>query len=112
MDRIKKANYIQNPFERCSEQLKEYNHRGIQIKIIFKRLKEISENFLNELLQLTEENVGNYYKSSNLGWSKEDKRKEFTSKNASYLIAENEGIMVGFSMFKFDMDYKRAVLYW
>lgn len=47
------------------------------------------------------------------GWDGDKKREEMTEDVAWYLIAKDpEGKHLGFSHFRFDMDYGDEVLYW
>jgi hypothetical protein len=112
MDQVVAANSIKNPFEDIAKELDIFNSKGISFKISFQRIEDISMELINEFLKLIESNVGNYFKSSKRGWNKRIKMRDLTSKNASYLIAKVEDSLAGFSMLKFDLDYKRAVLYW
>lgn len=108
MDQVTAANSIQNPFEDIAKRLDTFNN----FKISFTRVEDISKELINEFLKLIESNVGNYYKSTKRGWNKRKKMRELTSKNARYLIVKDRNLLAGFSMLKFDLDYRRAVIYW
>ena len=112
MEKVDAANSIKNPFQDIAGGMDTFNSKEVKFTISFKKIKEISKELINEFLKLIESNVGNYFKSSKLGWNERKKMKDLKSKNACYLIAKDEDLLAGFSMFKFDMDFRRAVLYW
>ena len=52
------------------------------------------------------------YEESEWGWNAKNKRDEMLDDHAWYLLAEKpDGTIVGFSHFRFDMDYDDEVLY-
>ena len=54
------------------------------------------------------------YRQTKEGWSDRDKREEMFEDEAMYLIATSTGDdneMLGYSHFRFDMDYGKEVLY-
>jgi N-alpha-acetyltransferase 40 len=53
------------------------------------------------------------YEESEWGWKEKEKAEELFDEDASYLVAENDnGALIAFSHFRFDMDEGRPVLYW
>lgn len=106
------ANSVENPFQDIANKMDTFNSEKISIKLSFIKIADASKDLINECLKLIETNVGDYFKSSKLGWNERKKLRYLTSKNACYLIAKDEDKFAGFSMFKFNMDYARAVLYW
>lgn len=53
------------------------------------------------------------YEKSDWGWNGKVKKEEMTDEDARYLIARSaEGKPLGFSHYRFDMDFDDEVLYW
>ncbi|KAL7026987.1 hypothetical protein ACKWTF_005257 [Chironomus riparius] len=111
MNKVNAANSIKNPFQEIEKKMGSFNRKEVSFKISFMKIKDIPKEIINELLELIESNVGNYFKSSKLGWNERKKMRDLKSKNACYLIIKDEDLLAGFSMFKFEMDFDRAVLY-
>ncbi|OAD56882.1 N-alpha-acetyltransferase 40 [Eufriesea mexicana] len=58
-----------------------------------------------------ERNMKSLYEQSDWGWDLIAKQKELTEATAWYLIALSNDIFIGFSHFRFDIDYREGVLY-
>ena len=53
------------------------------------------------------------YEKCDWGWNGKMKKEEMTDDEARYLIARSsDGTRLGFSHFRFDMDFDDEVLYW
>lgn len=52
------------------------------------------------------------YERSHSGWNKEFKIEELFDENAYYLIIYKDITPVGYSHFRFDMDFDNEVVYW
>lgn len=64
------------------------------------------------ILGLEETNVRDMYEKSDWGWKPDEKKEEMMDEDARYLIAKaHDGKYLGFSHFRFDMDYDDEVLY-
>lgn len=64
------------------------------------------------VLKLEEANVREMYEKSDWGWNGKLKKEEMTDEDARYLIARStEGRPLGFSHYRFDMDFDDEVLY-
>ncbi|KAK3924753.1 N-alpha-acetyltransferase 40 [Frankliniella fusca] len=64
------------------------------------------------VLKLEETNVREMYEKCDWGWNGKMKKEEMTDDDARYLIARSsDGKRLGFSHFRFDMDFDDEVLY-
>ena len=109
---IEKANQDKNPFAKIAEEYGKYNNENIDFSIKYFSSKEMSKDLQKICFKLTERNVGDYYKTCTLGWQPKIKQTDMGKNWARYLVAYVDNKPVGFTMFRFDMDYGRSVVYW
>lgn len=109
---IEKANQQKNPFLVIADEYSKYERDELKIDIVHKTSKELSKDLSKFCFRLAEKNVSKYYKESSLGWTPKIKQTDMGKAWARFLIAYDEKKPVGYSMFRFDMDYGRSVVYW
>lgn len=63
---------------------------------------ELTQKQLDEILQLTKDNMELLYETSSWGWNITAKLKEFRHENARFLILKIDGKLIGFCHFRFD----------
>lgn len=65
------------------------------------------------LMDLITRNMKAMYEQSQWGWKEANKKQEMLDDNAWYLIAkkEDDGKLLGFAHFRYDMDFDDEVLY-
>lgn len=76
------------------------------------RAKDADSKCISWIFDIMERNMKSLYEQSNWGWDPIAKQKELTESTAWYLIASSNDKFVGFSHFRFDVDYREEVLYW
>ena len=77
-----------------------------------KRVADLSPEKQEVIIDLLEKNMKKLYEESDWGWNAKNKSDELLDESAWYLLAEKpDGTIVGFSHFRFDMDYDDEVLY-
>lgn len=109
---IEKANQQKNPFTIISEEYGIYEKEDLKIEIKYFSSKEMSKDLQKFCFKLAERNVGGYYKSCHLGWQPKVKQNDMAKSWAKFLIAYHDKKPVGYTMFRFDMDYGRSCVYW
>ena len=64
-------------------------------------------------MDLITRNMKAMYEQSQWGWKEANKKQEMLDDNAWYLIAkkEDDGKLLGFAHFRYDMDFDDEVLY-
>lgn len=114
------VNQIKNPLE----QLEEYDtgsralfieSRKRKLYIKYFQWDELSTELQTWLIDLTEQNMKEYYEQSSWGWNRQSKIKEFKHKLARHLIVydvDNDKCPVAFVHFRFEQGYASdAALY-
>ena len=72
---------------------------------------ELSTQFQQDIVDLFEKNMKNFYEQSLAGYQPDDKRKELFDEQARYLLIRSSDTLVAFTHFRFDMDYGSRVVY-
>lgn len=110
--RISNANYQKNPFEKISDKFERFEKKDVKIKI--ECMRNLNANLMEKCFETLVENMQESYKASPLGWDPNGKKKDLNANWARFLIVKDErnDEFIGFSMFRFDMNYGKAVLYW
>ena len=91
---------------------KKYNKNDVDLTLSTKRVTDLSQDKKEVIIDLLEINMKKLYEESEWGWNAKNKRDEMLDDHAWYLLAEKpDGTIVGFSHFRFDMDYDDEVLY-
>ncbi len=77
------------------------------------RSTSLSQETKEWLMRLLTSNMREMYENSDWGWNERNKREEMLEEQAWYLLAKDaeSGKPVGFSHFRYDMDYDDEVLY-
>lgn len=108
--RVEAANALDNPLHSALKNYKCPDGEIISLKC--NKVRDLGRKTLNWIFDLMERNMKSIYEET-WGWNPEKKQQELTEPAAWYLIAtDSNGKSVGFSHFRFDMDYGEEVLYW
>lgn len=108
---VDQANLLKDPLEALPDFHKYTTSDGTEIKLQCQRVGDLDNDKLQWIFSLMERNMVDYYKASSWGWNESSKRKELTEPTAWYLIATINDELVGFSHFRYDMDFGVEVLY-
>ncbi|RNA37525.1 N-alpha-acetyltransferase 40 [Brachionus plicatilis] len=109
-ERIIKANLIENPLDLVPN-FKSYISQNNEFQIISRKSSELDECTKKWIFELLEKNMKKIYEKSISGWNENFKLEELFDKNACYLIAYKNKKPVGYSHFRFDMDFENEVVY-
>jgi len=110
---VKAANSAEDPLENLPS-FKKYEKNGMNVAISAERLTDLDKDTRAWLMDLITRNMKALYEKSDWGWKTANKEEEMFDDRAWYLIArdmDNEGNLLAFSHFRFDMDYDDEVLY-
>merc|ERR1711974_32323 len=110
---VKAANNVEDPLENLPS-FKKFEKGGMNVMISAERVTDLDQTTKDWLLDLITRNMKALYEESEWGWKTENKKEEMFDNRAWYLLArdmDNEGKLLGFSHFRFDMDYDDEVLY-
>lgn len=125
---VAEANNLEDPLEPFPV-FKKYCKNGIEVELFIRKCGKLDEGTKNWTFSLTKRNMQSKqfifsvfsnssvlfsrYEQCSWGWHDEKKLEELTDDAAWYLIAKsNDGILLGFSHFRFDLDEGVEVLYW
>uniref|UniRef100_A0A182TH79 N-alpha-acetyltransferase 40 n=1 Tax=Anopheles melas TaxID=34690 RepID=A0A182TH79_9DIPT len=111
------ANQQTNPLAEFPEYLS-YKHtdsdgKELQLKLQCKRKADMDPKLLKWAFKLAERNVGPQYRACSLGWQPKIKQADLNKAWARYLVATDVATRkpAAYTMFRFDLDYGRSVLY-
>ncbi|GLV40237.1 N(alpha)-acetyltransferase 40 [Carabus blaptoides fortunei] len=108
---VDKANKLADPLEPFSV-FRKFNKNGISADLSVHRITDLDESTKSWIFNLTKQNMQTKYEQCSWGWKDSQKLEELTDEAAWYLIARSpEGTSLGFSHFRFDLDYGDEVLY-
>lgn len=109
---IENANRQPNPMVGFPEFLK-YDKNGCELDLYCRRKADMDSKTLKWAFKLAEKNVGPQYRSCSLGWQPNVKQSDLNKAWARYLVAVDRKTKkpAGYSMFRFDLDYGRSVVY-
>ncbi|KAJ1529552.1 hypothetical protein ONE63_006324 [Megalurothrips usitatus] len=108
---VSKAKAKTNPLDELSISLK-MDLAGFDAVITCAPWNKLDPDTQEWVLQLEETNVREMYEKCDWGWNGKMKQEEMTDDDARYLIARSsEGKRLGFSHFRFDMDFDDEVMY-
>jgi len=89
-----------------------YKKSNLDATIKVLRCAQLTDQLKKDLFTLTKDNMETLYKQTESGWSDRDKKDEMFEEEAMYLVATApDGKLLGYSHFRFDMDYGTEVLY-
>lgn len=109
---VQKANEIDDPLESITEFHKLVLGDDSIIELSCKRVTKLTSEKIKWIFDLMNRNMKTLYQKSSWGWDAVKKQTELLEKCAYYLIATCNDKPIGFSHFRFDMDYGFEVLYW
>jgi len=110
---VKAANDVEDPLENLPS-FKKYEKGGMNVMISAEKVTDLDQTTKDWLLDLITRNMKALYEESDWGWKTENKKEEMFDNRAWYLLArdmDNEGKLLGFSHYRFDMDYDDEVPY-
>jgi len=110
---VKAANSVEDPLENLPS-FKKFEKNGMNVMISAERLTDLDKDTRFWLMDLITRNMKALYEKSDWGWKTANKEEEMFDDRAWYLLArdmDNEGNLLAFSHFRFDMDYDDEVLY-
>ncbi|XP_045461341.1 N-alpha-acetyltransferase 40 [Harmonia axyridis] len=112
MQAVALANNLEDPMEPFPV-FRNFNKNGINAELNVKKGNCLEENVKQWAFNLTKKNMQQKYESCSWGWSDSKKLEELNDEAAWYLIAKSadNGNLLGFSHFRFDMDEGIEVLY-
>ncbi|CAL7949706.1 unnamed protein product [Xylocopa violacea] len=108
---VDKANIMINPLEPLSSFHKYTTKDNQVIELSCTRAKDAEPKCVSWIFDIMEHNMKSLYEQSDWGWDPIAKQKELTEPAAWYLVASSNDKFVGFSHFRFDVDYREEVLY-
>lgn len=108
---VDKANKLDDPLEPFPV-FRKFNKNNVTAELSVHRVTDLDEETKLWAFNLTKRNMEEKYVQSNWTWKDSQKLEELTDEAALYLIAKTpEGQKLGFSHFRFDIDYGDEVLY-
>lgn len=109
--RIKEANNCDNVLNEITVENLKIDSKPVDLKCY--KSSELTSEQIEVLLQLTEDNMKDFYEQSSAGWSREVKLKEFQHKKAKFLILLFEDRPIAFCHFRFEhgSDHSEACVY-
>ncbi|CAH1117216.1 unnamed protein product [Phaedon cochleariae] len=108
---VAEANKLDDPLEPFPV-FKRFCKNGLDATLFVKKCMKLEENIRQWAFNLTKRNMQLKYEQCSWGWSDEKKLEELMDDAAWYLVAKsNEGALLGFSHFRFDVDEGTEVLY-
>uniref|UniRef100_A0A182LW63 N-alpha-acetyltransferase 40 n=1 Tax=Anopheles culicifacies TaxID=139723 RepID=A0A182LW63_9DIPT len=111
------ANQQTNPLSEFPEFLNftcsQNDGTDLQLKLQCKRKADMDPKLLKWAFKLAERNVGPQYRACSLGWQPKIKQADLNKPWARYLVATDMTTKkpAAYTMFRFDLDYGRSVLY-
>lgn len=108
--RIKNANVCDNVLNEI--EVDQFKIDDQQLRLNCYKSSELTGDQFDLMLQLTEDNMKEFYEQSSWGWSRESKLKEFQHKSAIFLVLENVDQLIAFCHLRFEYgtdDYEACV---
>lgn len=103
---------MENPLESLNFFHKYVTKDNQIIELSCVKAKDAQSKCIFWIFDIMERNMKSLYEQSDWGWDPVAKQKELTESTAWYLVATSNDKFVGFSHFRFDIDYREEVLYW
>ncbi|KAK9869308.1 hypothetical protein WA026_003058 [Henosepilachna vigintioctopunctata] len=112
MQIVAQANKLEDPLEPFPV-FRKFSKNGINAELYVTRAVKLDESIKEWAFSLTKKNMQYKYEGCSWGWSDTKKLEELTDEAAWYLIAKSvdNGSLLGFSHFRFDIDEGIEVLY-
>lgn len=108
---VDKANKLEDPLGPFTA-FRKFNKNNVNADLRIQRVTELDDETKEWIFNLTKKNMQAKYDDCSWGWKDATKREELMDETAWYLIASSNGSTLGFSHFRFDLDYGDEVLYW
>ncbi|CAH1793077.1 unnamed protein product [Owenia fusiformis] len=111
MAEVDEVNKIEDPMAPLAA-FKKFERNGLSITLECKKRPTCKDEDVEWAFQLTKQNMKTLYEKSEWGWKDTEKREEMFEDAAWYLFARaQDGHLVGFVHFRFDMDFDDKVVY-
>lgn len=111
-DRVKQAKRIRNPFSVISSSFQRHTKNNTDLILKCMKVERLDKETKDWCFTLFKNNMQDIYEKSSSGWNEMEKLSEmFDEPSAYYLIAYENSRPVGFSHFRFDMDFDSQVVY-
>ncbi|CAH1957097.1 unnamed protein product [Acanthoscelides obtectus] len=109
---VAEANKLVDPLEPFPV-FRKFNKNGLSVELFVNRSTDIENEVKQWAFELTKKNMQLKYEQCSWGWNDKTKEEELFDEAAWYLVAKNveDGKLLGFSHFRFDMDEGLEVLY-
>ncbi|XP_033191702.1 N-alpha-acetyltransferase 40 [Bombus vancouverensis nearcticus] len=108
---VDKANSVKNPLEPLNFFHKYMTKDNQTIELSCMKAIDAQPKCILWIFDIMERNMKSLYEQSDWGWDSVAKQKQLTEPTAWYLVATSNEKFVGFSHFRFDIDYREEVLY-
>jgi len=118
---VKLANEVEDPLGNLPKPFSVFNKNGLDLTLETVRAPDMDEKTLSWAFETVKTNMKPLYDDAykndpdmdlEFGWKEKEKITEMREDEAWYLLAKTqEGTIVAFSHFRFDMDYDDEVLY-
>ncbi|XP_033345088.1 N-alpha-acetyltransferase 40 isoform X2 [Bombus vosnesenskii] len=108
---VDKANSVKNPLESLNFFHKYMTKDNQTIELSCMKATDAQPKCILWIFDIMERNMKSLYEQSDWGWDLVAKQKQLTEPTAWYLVATSNEKFVGFSHFRFDIDYREEVLY-
>lgn len=104
--RILAGNLSTNPLAEVDNKYQKYINEDITVNINCVPSKELTDDQLEWMVNLTEVGMKDFYDKSETGWNSKSKEKEFKHETARILFIRNstDNKLVGFVHFRFELD--------
>ncbi|KAF2899300.1 hypothetical protein ILUMI_06880 [Ignelater luminosus] len=109
---VDKANELEDPLTPFHT-FRTFNKNDVCAELFIKRVIVLDEDVKTWIFDLTKRNMKDRYEQCSWGWNDSKKLEEMMDDAAWYLIAKSkdDGSLLGFSHFRFDLDEGIEVLY-
>ncbi|XP_033102946.1 N-alpha-acetyltransferase 40-like [Anneissia japonica] len=108
---VEAAHQLEDPMVELTA-FKKYARNGLSLVLEAKKVSDLDKCMIDWAFALLKANMESLYEKSQGGWRERDKREEITHEKSWFLLAKDlDGNAVGFSHFRFDMDFDEEVLY-
>ncbi|XP_044727867.1 N-alpha-acetyltransferase 40 [Chrysoperla carnea] len=107
---VDNANKLEDPLQPFPV-FRKFSKNNVEVELSVSKVANLHADVIDWIFNLTKKNMFEKYKSCSWGWNDVKKREELTEESAWYLLAKSNNEYVGFSHFRFDLDYGDEVLY-
>jgi len=108
---VKSANAQENPLAALPS-FSKVTKNGLDLTLETTKAPALDKEAKDKIFELLENNMKAMYIASDWGWNETNKKTELFEDTAWYLIArQQDGAMVAYAHFRYDMDFDDDVLY-